>query len=63
MKTIFVTGGAGFIGSSFVNYIFHTYSDYKLIVLDALTYAGDIGNIAPELSGSDRFEFWHGRLW
>src|SRR3990172_4049793 len=62
MKSIFVTGGAGFIGSNFVNYIFHKYPDYRLIVLDALTYAGDIENILPEVRNSDRFEFWYGDI-
>jgi dTDP-glucose 4,6-dehydratase len=61
MKTIFITGGAGFIGSNFINYIFHK-TDYKLIVLDALTYAGDIENITPEVRKSDRFEFWYGDI-
>ncbi len=61
MKTILITGGAGFIGSNFVNYIFHK-TDYKLIVLDALTYAGDIENVAPEVRKSDRFEFWYGDI-
>lgn len=60
MKTILVTGGAGFIGSNFVNYIFYKHSEYKIIVLDALTYAGDIENILPEVRNSDRFEFWYG---
>lgn len=62
MKTILVTGGAGFIGSNFVNYIFHKYPDYKLIVLDALTYAGNVENIASEVRKSDRFEFWYGDI-
>jgi dTDP-glucose 4,6-dehydratase len=62
MKTLFITGGAGFIGSNFVNYIFHRYPDYRLIVLDALTYAGDIENIASEVRKSDRFEFWYGDI-
>ncbi len=60
MKTILVTGGAGFIGSNFVEYIFRKYSDYKVIVLDALTYAGEIDNISAEIRDSDRFEFWYG---
>jgi dTDP-glucose 4,6-dehydratase len=60
MKVILVTGGAGFIGSNFVNYIFHEYPDYKIIVLDVLTYAGDMENIAIEVRNSDRFEFWYG---
>lgn len=60
MKKILVTGGAGFIGSNFVDYIFRKYSDYKLIVLDLLTYAGDIENIPSEIRNSERFEFWYG---
>lgn len=62
MKTLLVTGGAGFIGSNFVNYIFSKYPDYRLIVLDALTYAGDIENILPEVRNSGRFEFWYGDI-
>ncbi len=57
MKTIFITGGAGFIGSNFIDYIFKKYPDYKIIVLDLLTYAGDIENIPTEVRSSDRFEF------
>ena len=62
MKTMLVTGGAGLIGSTFVNYIFHTHADHKILVLDALTYAGDIYNIQPEVRNSDRFEFWYGNI-
>src|SRR3989339_164208 len=60
MKTILVTGGAGFIGSNFVRHIFKKYSGYKIIVLDALTYAGNIENIPLESRNSERFEFWYG---
>ena len=60
MKTIFITGGAGFIGSNFVEYIFKKYPDYRILVLDLLTYAGDIENIPLEVRNSDRFEFWYG---
>ncbi|MDQ7787198.1 MAG: GDP-mannose 4,6-dehydratase [Thermodesulfovibrionales bacterium] len=60
MKTLLVTGGAGFIGSNFVDYVFKKYDDYRIIVLDMLTYAGDIDNIPPEARNSDRFEFWYG---
>lgn len=38
---ILVTGGAGFIGSNFVHYIINKYPDYEIVVVDALTYAGD----------------------
>jgi dTDP-glucose 4,6-dehydratase len=62
MKTILVTGGAGFIGSNFINYIFSKYPDYRLLVLDLLTYAGDIENISEEIRNSGRFEFWYGDM-
>jgi len=45
MKTILATGAAGFIGSNFVRYILKKYPKYKIIVLDALTYAGCMDNI------------------
>ncbi|NWF98699.1 MAG: GDP-mannose 4,6-dehydratase [Nitrospirae bacterium] len=62
MKTLLVTGGAGFIGSNFIEHIFNKYSDYKIIVLDSLTYAGDIENINREIRESERFEFWYGNV-
>ena len=62
MKSVLVTGGAGFIGSNFITHIFYKYPDYKIIVLDALTYAGNIENIPVEVRDSDRFEFWYGNL-
>jgi dTDP-glucose 4,6-dehydratase len=45
MKTILVTGGAGFIGTNFVHYTVNNFSDYKVTVLDALTYAGEEHNL------------------
>jgi len=45
MKSILVTGGAGFIGSNFVTHILHQHKDYQIINLDALTYAGDLSNL------------------
>ncbi len=44
-KSILVTGGAGFIGANFVPYFAQKYSDYKVINLDKLTYAGDLANL------------------
>ena len=38
--TIIVTGGAGFIGSNFIFHMLKEYSDYRIICLDKLTYAG-----------------------
>lgn len=63
-KTILVTGGAGFIGSNFVRHIYNKYPDYKIIILDALTYAGDIENLPVNLNEKeqDRLVFWYGNV-
>jgi dTDP-glucose 4,6-dehydratase len=45
MKNILVTGGAGFIGSNFINYVLNEHDDYKIINLDKLTYAGNLENL------------------
>lgn len=45
MLKLLVTGGAGFIGSNFVIYMVNKYSDYQIINLDALTYAGNLENL------------------
>lgn len=62
MRSILVTGGAGFIGSNFVEYWFKRYPDDRIIVLDALTYAGNPENFPDEITHSDRFEFWYGNI-
>jgi len=62
LKNILITGGAGFIGSCFVEYIFRKYPFYKIIVLDLLTYAGEIENIREDIRNSERFEFWYGDI-
>lgn len=46
---ILVTGGAGFIGANFVKYMLKKYSDLFIVILDKLTYAGNLGTIADEL--------------
>jgi len=45
MKTMLVTGGAGFIGSNFIKYILSRHRDYKVINLDLLTYAGNLESL------------------
>ncbi|MCS7300575.1 MAG: dTDP-glucose 4,6-dehydratase [Fimbriimonadales bacterium] len=58
-KTVLITGGAGFIGSHFTEYILRQYPDYRVRVLDALTYAGRRENLAAA-EGNPRFEFLQG---
>lgn len=60
-KNILVTGGAGFIGSNFVPYFLEKYSDYKLINLDLITYAGEPRNL-KEVESHTRYEFIEGDI-
>ena len=46
IRTLLVTGGAGFIGSNFVHHIRRTHPDWRVVVLDKLTYAGNEANLA-----------------
>lgn len=61
MQTLLVTGGAGFIGSNFVRFMIQKYPDIRIIVLDALTYAGNRENLA-DLEKNPRFLFYHGNI-
>ena len=45
--TIFVTGGAGFIGSNFIYYMLKSHPDIRIVCLDKLTYAGNLSTLAP----------------
>jgi dTDP-glucose 4,6-dehydratase len=62
MKTVLVTGGAGFIGSNFVRHIFKKYSEYRITVLDTLTYAANLENLPDSIKESARFTFWYGNI-
>lgn len=61
MKSILVTGCAGFIGSNFVPYFLEKYEEYNIINLDLLTYAGDLANLA-ECESSPRYKFIKGDI-
>ncbi len=61
MQSILVTGGAGFIGSNFVRHMLNTYPSYRIVVLDALTYAGNRENLA-EFEKDPRYLFYHGNI-
>ena len=61
MTKILVTGGAGFIGSNFIRHILHTYPDYRIINLDALTYAGNTENI-KDIESYPRYGFVKGDI-
>jgi dTDP-glucose 4,6-dehydratase len=58
---LLITGGAGFIGSNFVQYILEKYPDYEVVDLDALTYAGSLDNL-KEVMENPRHKFVHGRI-
>ena len=58
---LLVTGGAGFIGSCFVRHILNTYKDYKVINIDALTYAGNIENL-DDVKDNPNYKFVHGNI-
>ena len=55
MKTILVTGGAGFIGSNFIKMMLDKHQDYKIINIDALTYAGNLDNLKDISDNSNYF--------
>ena len=56
-SSILVTGGAGFIGSNFVHYLFDNYKDTDIYVMDKLTYAGNMNNFSDRIKESPRFHF------
>ena len=60
-KNLLVTGGAGFIGANFVHYWLSTYPNDRVVVLDALTYAGNVANLDP-VKENPHFRFVHGDI-
>lgn len=61
MRTLLVTGGAGFIGANFVNYWLAKYQADKVVVLDALTYAGNLANL-ESVQENANFTFVQGNI-
>lgn len=60
-QTLLVTGGAGFIGSNFVRYILKALPEARVVVLDKLTYAGNLENLA-DVHAEKRFTFVQGDI-
>ncbi|EOW0801508.1 dTDP-glucose 4,6-dehydratase [Vibrio parahaemolyticus] len=60
-RNILVTGGAGFIGANYVHYWLEQYPQDKVVVLDALTYAGNRDNLTP-VDGHESFAFVQGDI-
>src|SRR5215813_12549382 len=59
MRTILITGGAGFIGANLVNYLSEKYPEDRIIVLDILTYAGSVDNLPKDmLQGQHPLRRW-----
>ncbi|KAA5536241.1 dTDP-glucose 4,6-dehydratase [Taibaiella lutea] len=61
MKTIIITGGAGFIGSHVVRRFVNQYPDYKIINLDKLTYAGNLANLT-DIEDKENYTFVKGDI-
>jgi len=61
MRNTLVTGGAGFIGSNFVRYMLKRYPDYKVVVYDKLTYAGNLDNLR-DVEDDPRYAFVRGDI-
>jgi dTDP-glucose 4,6-dehydratase len=58
---LFITGGAGFIGSNFIRHILATHADYEVINFDKLTYAGNLDNLR-DVADSPRYKFVRGDI-
>jgi len=61
MKNLLITGGAGFIGANFIHYLLKQHHGVNLVVLDALTYAGNKQNLAQQIA-SQTITFVHGNI-
>lgn len=62
MKILFVTGGAGFIGSNFINKLFEKTHEYRVINFDALYYCANQNNVSKDIRESPNYQFINGNL-
>lgn len=62
MKNYLITGAAGFIGSHFVKYLSEQEQDIFIVILDKLTYAGNLHNIKEVLEKKDKVRFIQGDI-
>ena len=62
IKTLFITGGCGFIGSNFINYFATKYPNIDIINFDALYYCADSNNVCKKVQESKNYNFIHGNL-
>ena len=61
MKKILITGGAGFIGGNFVNYMVNKYPEYMIVNLDLLTYAGNLETL-KDVENKSNYKFVKGDI-
>ena len=61
MKSLLITGGAGFIGANFIPFFLENNPNLKVVNIDALTYAGDLNNLS-ELNENERYIFKKGNI-
>lgn len=61
MRTVLVTGGAGFIGSNFIHLVLQQRPDCRVVNLDSLTYAGNLDNL-QDVSDHPNYRFVHGSI-
>ena len=61
MNNVLVTGGAGFIGSNFIQYLFKQEPQVTVVNLDALTYAGNLMNL-EDYQDDERYNFVYGDI-
>ena len=63
MKNFLITGGSGFIGTNFIRHVLATLPDWRIVNLDALTYAGNPANLEDiKQDWKKRYRFVHGNI-